>query len=72
MRTFSKPINKRKAIEFYINCMSGFSTEEKEGYIDYLDSRFTDVKFLKEFNKCMTIELRMFAPNMYQVVYNNN
>ena len=66
---YSQPITKTQAVEMYVNCFSGLNEESKKRYVKHIDETIDFIPFLKNFNKTMTIRLRNFAPNYYQIVY---
>jgi len=66
---YSNPISKKQAIEFYVNCFSGLTKDQKELMIEAINENITDVRFLKDFNQSMNLRLRIYAPEMYQIVY---
>lgn len=68
---YSEPIKKEKAIEMFINCFSGFTQEQKVSTIKFMSNSMTDLQFMKDFNKTMNLRLRLFAPGMFQIVYDN-
>ncbi|MFA5196164.1 MAG: hypothetical protein WC401_10240 [Bacteroidales bacterium] len=66
---YSDPITKKEAASMYTKCMSGVTPVMVERITDRLCSQLSDVDFLKDFNRLMNLRLRMFAPGMYQIVY---
>lgn len=69
MKTYSNPISKKEAAELITRCLN-VNEKIKNGFIDKLCT-INDVHFLKDFNKTMTIKLRIFAPGMFQIIYEN-
>lgn len=66
----TKPITKKEAIEMYVNCWGGIDDNKKDYIINTINNETSDIGFLKDFNRLMTIKIRMFAPGLYQIVYN--
>lgn len=69
MTTYSKPFTKEEIAEMYTRIYECMPESLKDGFIKRL-VKFDDVKLLKNFNKRMNIRIRLFAPSMYQIVYN--
>lgn len=65
MKTYSI-ITKKDAAELYVRCMEGVSERLAEKIQNRL-MQLSDVKFMKDFNKLMNLELKMYAPNMYKL-----
>jgi hypothetical protein len=70
MTLYSQPITKHTAAEYYTRVYSEMPEDFRQRLINRL-AQTEDVKFMKDFNRIMNLRLRMFAPGMYQVVYEN-
>lgn len=69
MTTYSAPLKKEEIAELYTRVFGDLPPALKVRFIKKL-SEYNDVKLVKDFNKTMNLRIRLFAPGMYQIVYN--
>lgn len=68
--TYSRPITKHHAAELWTRIIEE-APEDFKNRLAYKLAKMDDSAFLQCFNKTMNIQLRTFAPGMYQIIYND-
>ena len=68
MRTYSTPLTKKEIAEMYLNCQESLTDSIRQKFIDKFCQR-SDIDIIKDFNRIMNIRIRLFAPGMFQIIY---